>query len=291
MTFHPLCCEEWISLGGIESVLRFIKKSQRVGTVQILLKVARNLSRWTRSVQLNLEKALEMQDVEPLIGTVKDPEAFVHSIYWEHHFWDAHVHSLMEDTLACDNEDLLLELLGIMNNFTHDDLPASTQWQDKLDGSAKDLVVGMLNKLRYHDDIKLEFTMWLGALCHSKDCCTWLASTGVLDVIHRIFIDRHDPEMRLQILLVYERCLLFEMTRFHIVAENGVMDAMLDCLAGENSLRFAAETCLMLIEEFHCNHDGVPGKIGSSIKQKRFEHFYPKQDGSDALTLVEDRKG
>jgi hypothetical protein len=163
-----------------------------------------------------------------------------------------------------------------MNNLTRDDLPAGDYWHDQLDGN-KDQVVGFLNKLQYHDDIKLEFSIWFGELCHSKECCIWLASTGMLDIIHRVFIDQQDSEMKLQILLIYERCLLFEMTRFHIVAEDGVLDAMLDCLAGENSLRFAAEICLMLVEEFDCDHDGVLGKIGSSIKQKRFEFFYPEQ--------------
>ncbi|KAL3801712.1 hypothetical protein ACHAW5_010052 [Stephanodiscus triporus] len=46
MTMHPLCCEELMCLGGVESIFSIIKKSQRDGTKQILLKVARNLGRW-----------------------------------------------------------------------------------------------------------------------------------------------------------------------------------------------------------------------------------------------------
>lgn len=278
MTLHPHCCEEWMCINGIEPVFRIIKMSQGIGTKQLLLKVARNLSRWTRDLQCKLSKALEMQDGKPLIGTVKDPEAYIRGIYWEHHFWDAHLHSTIEDTLACDKDDLLVEWLGILSNFTRDDLPAGIQWHDQLDDK-KDQVVGFLNKLQgsYLDDIKLELIIWIGELCHSKECCIWLASTGVLDIIHSVFVDKQDSEMRLQILLIYERCLLFEMTRFHIVAGDGVVDVMLDCLAGDNSLGFAAEICLTLIEEFDCDQDGVLGKIGSSIQQKMFECFSPQQ--------------
>jgi hypothetical protein len=84
--------------------------------------------------------------------------------------------------------------------------------------------------------------------------------------------------MRLQTLLIYERCLLFEMTRFHIIGEEGVVGAMLDCLfSPEKSLRFAAEICLMMIEEFDCDQDGIAGQISSSIQQVRFASFSPEE--------------
>jgi hypothetical protein len=83
--------------------------------------------------------------------------------------------------------------------------------------------------------------------------------------------------MRLQILLIYERFLLFEMTRFHVIGGDGVVGAMLDCLTGKKSLRFVAEICLMMIEEFDCDHDGITGQISSSKQQVRFESFCPEQ--------------
>ncbi len=265
-------------LDGIEQVFRIITKSQLDGTKQILLKIARNLSRWTKCLQCKLAKAVGIQDANPLVGVVKDPEAYVHGPYWEHHFWDAHFHVIMKLTLACENDDLLVECLGILNNLTHDDLPAGVQWQDQLVDN-KDQIVDIFNKLQdsRHDDIKLELIIWFGELCSSKECCLWLASTGLSDIIHKVFVGQEDSEMMLQILLIYERLLLFEMTRFHIIGGDGVVGAMLDCLTGEKSLRFAAEICLVIIEEFDCDQDGIKGQISSSIQQVRFASFCPEQ--------------
>lgn len=272
MTLHPLFCEEWMCHGGIEQVFRIINKSQRDGTKQLFLKIARNLSRWTKCLQCKLAKAVEIQDANPLVGFVKDPESYIRGVYWEHHFWDAQFHSIMEYTLACENDDLLVECLGILNNLTRDDLPAGVQWQDQLVDN-KDQILDIFNKFQdsRHDDIKLELIIWFGELCSSKECCLWLAPTGLFDIIHRVFVGLQDSEMRLQILLIYERCLLFEMTRFHIIGGDGVVGAMLNCLTGEKSLRFAAEICLMMIEEFDCDQDGIAGLISSSIHEVRFQ--------------------
>ena len=117
-----ICCD---AIGYIFSV---IEKSQRGGTnnsgetKQVLLKLARNLSSYTRHLQCKLTEALEAQDMSPLKSAAKDPESYVHSqlitedekegsdtrtvqqtsLYWEKHYWDAHVEFIIQRTLGCD---------------------------------------------------------------------------------------------------------------------------------------------------------------------------------------------
>ena len=261
-------------LVGIEPVLRIIKESQRVERKQILLKVLRNLSRWTKRLQCEIKLALEIQDASPLTGIVRDPEAIIHRPYIECKFWYGHAHEIIQSMLACENDNLLVEWMGLINNLTCDDLPAEVQWRNQLDNN-KDRIIHIFDKLhdsRCHDDIKLELIILFGELCSMKECCEWVASTGLLDVIHNVFAVTSDPEIRLQILFIYERCLICELTKFHIIDRAGVEGGIVDCLMnGESCLKAAAEICLLLIEECDCDTNGVPGPISASIQEMRYE--------------------
>ena len=43
-----------------------------------------------------------------------------------------------------------------------------------------------------------------------------------INIIHSVFIEQpQDAEMRLQILAFYDRCLLYEVTRFQVVGGDG----------------------------------------------------------------------
>lgn len=257
-------------LVGIEPVLRIINHSQRVERKQILLKVLWNLSRWTKRFQCEVNLALEIQDASPLIGIVRDPEAVIH----KPKFWCGHAHQIIQSMLACENDDLLVEWMGFINNLTCDDLPAGVQWIDQLDNN-KDRIRNIFDKLhdaRCHDDIKLELIILFGELCSIKECCDWVASNGLLDVIHSVFVETSDPEIRLQILFIYERCLVCEVTRSHIIDRAGVAGGIVDCLMnGESCVKAVAEMCLLLIEDCDCDTDGVPGPISASIQEMRYE--------------------
>lgn len=261
-------------LVGIEPVLRIMKKSQWVETKQILLKVSRNLSRWTNYLQCKVKLALVIQDASPLTGIVRDPEAIIHRPYLEYKFWYGHAHQIIQSMLTCENDDLLVEWMGLINNLTCDDLPADVQWINQLDNN-KDRIINIFDKLhdsRCHDDIKLELIILFGKLCSIKECCERVASTGLLDVIHSVFVETSDPEIRLQILFNYERCLVCEVTRSHIIDGTGIAGGIVDCLMSEDrSLKAAAEMCLLLIEDCDCDTDGVPGPISASIQEMRYE--------------------
>lgn len=239
MSLHDLCSEELMRLGAIDHIFCIIRQSQD-GTKQILLKVARNLSRQSWFLQARLSKALQVHDMAPLVGVVKDPLSYIHiaegeeitdngntlrtSMYWEKHFWDAHVDFILKRALCCKKDDLLVEWLGIMNNLTRDDFPAGVQWHDLLDDHQSG-IVKLFRKLldpSCHDDVKLELIIWLGELCFSKECSDWIASNDLINIIHSVFIEQpQDAEMRLQILAFYDRCLLYEVTRFQVVGGDG----------------------------------------------------------------------
>ena len=255
MSLHSQCSEEMICRGTIGYIFNIIEKSQRGGTKngggtkQVLLKLARNLSSFTRRLQCKLAEALEAQDMSPLKSVVKDPESYIHSeliteykeegsdtrtvqrwtsLYWEKHYWDAHVEFILQRTLGCDkcaNDELLVEWLGIIGNLTHDDLPAGVQWHDLLRDNESDMVQ-LFHSLLHpscHDDIKLELIILLGTLCSSEECSHWVASNNLINnIIHNTFVEENlDVEIRLQILSIYERLMLYEVTRFQIIGGDG----------------------------------------------------------------------
>jgi hypothetical protein len=225
MTLEPLCCEHLMCNGTIDVLFGVIQKFQHTDvTTQMLLKVGRNLCRWTNLLQFRLAKALHLEDPILLIGIVKNPEPFLHSkFYWEKHFWEAHVEFILKSTLECENDDLLVEWLGVLNKFTPDDLPAGVQWSDLLDDN-KSRVVNTFQRLldpSSDDDINLELIVWFGELCSSSDCSYWLASTDLFNVVHCVFVEQQDSEIKLQILYIYEHCLLDEITRLQVLGGEG----------------------------------------------------------------------
>lgn len=239
MTLNPLCSEEMIQLGAIGCLFRIIKKVNVECTKQVLLKVLRNLSRWTKSLQSRLVKDAD-QTMPSLADIVQDPMQYLltnrekectdgeqigtyTSLYWEKHFWDDHVELMMQCALNCDNEDLLVEWVGILNNITRDDLPGGVEWHDLLDEQHSGIVElfhKMLDK-KCHNDLKLELVIWLGELCCSKECSYWVASNNMIDIIHNVFEANQDDEMMLQVIQTLERFLLFEETRYQVLGADG----------------------------------------------------------------------
>ena len=253
--------------------------------LQVLLKVGRNMSAWSRSLQCKIAQALEDQELTSLVGHVEKPASYIdvtqqRSLYWEQNFWNAHVPFLWSSTFQCDNEDVIVELVGILNNMTIDDLPAGNQWHNLMEDCNSDMMQFLKRILDPNDssvapccdDLKLELIVWLGELCADKECAAWLVN--VLDYINRIFtqsfVRRKDDDMSIEILFFYEQLLLHEETRFQVIGGDGVIDAILLCLEEGSILGAAAAKCLILVEDFDRNHDGSQGDVGCYVQEKRF---------------------
>ncbi|KAL3796270.1 hypothetical protein HJC23_008590 [Cyclotella cryptica] len=304
LTLHPLCAEEILLHNGerVTNIFRIIKQSNSHCDIQVLLKVIRNLSQWTTELQYRLHKALILGDSRPLEGWVKRAETYWSStesnqessdsdksnfiqnsiIYWEHHFWDAHIEFLLQSALHCENDDLLVEWIRILTNITKDDLPAGLQWHDLLfDNNCK--IVRLCRRIldsdkteNLRDDLKLEVTIWLGELCASKECSHWIASSNLIDAMHDKLIQcaalvDGSEEMLLQLLLSYKQFMMYEETRFQVIGGGGVVEAMLSCLTKGHAVKRTAEECLVLIEDFERDQDCVLGSSGMAIKCIRYE--------------------
>ena len=249
ITLHPLCCEELFKLDAIAHVTSGIRESRCDEQRQVLLKVARNLSQWTKYLQCKMHLAFVHQDLNPLIGVVKDPSCYTQmteagtnenaayaSLYQDHHFWDVHIDFFLHGALQCDSADLLVEWIGILNNLTQYDMEEGVQLIDLLNEHCTSLVPLLHNILHHannsnrhapcHDDLKLEVIIWIRELCTSTECSHWIENSNLIDDIHSTWAEcsldeENDDEMALQILSVYEQCLQHKATRSKIIEGNG----------------------------------------------------------------------
>jgi hypothetical protein len=292
MTLHPLCAEYFVRNGAVSILSTLRDESNLDFTVQVLLKVVRNISVWSRSLQCKIAQALEDQELTCLIGHVEKPASYIDvtqqtSLYWEQNFWGAHVSFLWSSIFHCENEDVVVELVGVLNNLTADDLPAGNQWHDLMEEYNSDMLQFLKRVLDSDgsaapcfDDLKLELILWLGELCADKECSCWLVN--VLDDMNRIFtqsfVRSKDNDMSIGILFFYEQLLLHEETRFQVIGGDGVIDAILHCLEEGNALGAAAAKCLILMEDLNREHDGSLGEVGFYILEKRFELFAQTND-------------
>lgn len=258
MTLHPVCAEEMMHLGVLDIMFRTVQQASDPYKLQVLLKVARNLSDWTKSLQAMLHQALAFQAPSILGGLVKDSSLYLQSketsaaditddcesesgesslasLYWDKHFWDARVEFLLQRALQCDNDDLLVEWIGILSNMTSDDLPAGLQWIDILDDNHSK-ILQLLQRIiepsessgrssSSNDDLRMEVIIWLGELCTSRECSSWIASTDLIEDINSVLRSSLETEgsneMLLQILLTYQHFLIYNDTRLHVIAGYG----------------------------------------------------------------------
>ncbi|KAL9181035.1 hypothetical protein ACHAXT_009840 [Thalassiosira profunda] len=234
MTLHPLGCEELVRLGAMDLLFRLTVVTDPASYVQI--------------------------------DNADDGQVAASSLYWEKHIWSSRVDLVIAQALDCVDNDLLVEWVGILSNLV-DDLPSGTIWHDLLETHPG--LLGLFQRLldTCDDDLKLELIVWLGELCSSKDSGYWIASNNLVDVLNTVFIRQSsaeggpDDEMMLQILLTYERLLMYEDTRYQVIGGD------------ESSLAFAAERCLVLVEDFDRDDCGKRGEVADKILQRRYEQY------------------
>lgn len=238
VTLNPICAEELVQRGIAGAILGVLKESEDEFTMHVLLKVLRNLSQWSRDLQIKLQKAFS-GGTSQLVGHVKNIESYFDSVrskresnaaqnimYWEHRFWDPHVESILECALSCSSDDLLVEWFGILSNITKDDLSAGLTWNDIIiDNSSKILRLchNALDSSRC--DLKIRVIVWLGDLCTSQEGSAWIAGSNLVEAIHEAWQNTahgvSDEEIKLQILLSYQQFIMYDDTRFQVVGGHG----------------------------------------------------------------------
>jgi hypothetical protein len=238
MTLHPLCAEEIIQSETTCDIIKIIKGSNDDYLKHIFLKVLRNLTEWSKELQLKIHHALLLNDSSALEGHVKhirqyfpkakpyyDDHPIKTAIYRELNFWHNHINSILQSTIACENDELLIEWIGILSNTTNNDVSSEIQWHDLIHNNSYEirrLCHRILDSSQ--DDVKMELIIWLGELCVSQECSIWIARCNLVEVLREELqssLSNWHEEMMLQILLTYHQFLIYEETRFQITNDHG----------------------------------------------------------------------
>lgn len=185
---------------GINILLnRFIETSDVV-----LLKVIRNLSAYTSSFQFNHN------------DEQSDDEMAIRANYSSYHFWDKHSIPIVKLCLNPDNQnqDAVLELLGVLVNLTNQDFPERMSWYDVL---TRYPLLSFIERLLVpgisENDLLLEGIILAGEICNSNETASIIAASHIIESLEQHWYRDPDNEIYLQILTTYFRFLLFSSTR------------------------------------------------------------------------------
>jgi hypothetical protein len=218
----------------------------------LLMKVVRNLSLWTYTLQEDL---------------VSD------KLYKHRGMWAPFVIPMLELLLSTDNHDFAIEVMGTLANLTPNDLPIKASW-DKL--VADHNLVPFLSKLLVpgfsQDDMVLEVVLFVGALALEPKCAPLLATSRLLRTFHALFQEKqHDNELTLQLLYAFYRLLRHRETFDEIIYGVGfVPDLLLAADAPNIEVRRMCDVVMDLILD-HDIGNGTMGECGRLIRQRRFE--------------------
>lgn len=219
----------------------------------LLMKVIRNISLWTYTLQEDL---------------VSD------KMYKYRGMWAPFVVPLLELCVATDNHDFMIEALATLANLTPNDLPQKASW-DRL--VADHGVLPFLCKLLVpgfsQDDMLLEVVLFVSALALEPRCAPLLASSRILRTFHALFQEKqHDNELTLQLLYAFYRMLRHPETFDEILFGVGfVPDLLLAADAPNVEVRRMCDVLMDLIVDHDLSDTGVMGEFGRHIRQRRFE--------------------
>lgn len=183
--------------------MKYVQKKQN----NLFAKVLRNLSRRTHKIQFDI-----FSDTESKL-TVDS--------YKMKGYWSFNVPRLLDMTVSCENHDLLLEFIGILQNISVHDFPHGKSWADFIPQfSLCSFIAKLLMPGMAENDIVLEVIILVGRVCVDIQCA-WLLNTGrvVATLIELWQESTHDPEISAHLLFVFHRFLHFNDTR-HALLDN-----------------------------------------------------------------------
>lgn len=201
-------------------------------------KLLRNLVVWTRKLQISIETALQSGNFDAISKLTRDPSKFVKPVtldsdgeyptyfnnYRSFKFWDGHIENIvLMCTKAVDDNDLLLELLGILNHLTINDMIPSMSWSTicqkySLFTHLKRCVIPRINKT----DIIVEAIILCCQICSHKDGATLFLQSRMINSIMKILDDcDEDTELLLQTILLCETLLPFGDARMELLYNTG----------------------------------------------------------------------
>ena len=179
--------------------------------------MVRNLSEWTYRFQCEVVAGgsavawetnccrVPYQDLTERLQSYKD-----------NRFWESHIENIVQLCLNCENQGLLVELLGILRNLSVFDLPDTCSWHDIASSFSLHNFVGkLLLPGMAACDVLLETMMFIRRICTDEDTATSLINGNIVKNVCRIWGEHEtDPELVLHIIL-----LVSQLLRFHPTAE------------------------------------------------------------------------
>lgn len=175
----------------------------------------------------------------------------------------------------CDDEDFLIECIGVLSNMVLPELDYSQllQAHNLIPWIRKTLVPGGRTK----DDLILDTVVFLGT-CAADELCAMLLCKAevILSLIELLKAKQEDDEMVLQIVYVFQQVLRNESTRNYIIKDTESPAYLIDLMHDKNiEIRKVCDYCLDIIAMTDSNW-------ASRIKLEKFRNH-----NSQWLTMVE----
>ena len=135
--------------------------------------------------------------------------------YQQRRLWGEHVNTLLLITLECQSQDLLVELVGTLGNFTGQDLNKGHKWEQLMKEHSLCVFLGrLLVPGMSQDDLILEVIVLLTTLCVSFTAASLIAGTTLVGSLADLWEDKGgDSEVAVQLMSAYHRMLHFEVRR------------------------------------------------------------------------------
>lgn len=233
MSVRPYFAEECMSLKEqlIERVSQLNDK--------FAAKILRHLVVWTRKLQISIETVLETSNFDCISTLTREPQKFVKPVkqdkssdesqtyfnnYRSFKYWDGHIENIASMCIkVADNDELLLDLLGILNHLTINDMAPSLSWSTICDKYSllpllKRCIVPRMNQA----DIMVEAIILCNQICSHKDGALLFVQFRMIKSIFCLFEDcDDDTELLLQTLSLCETLLPFDDARKELLYETG----------------------------------------------------------------------
>ncbi|KAL5275601.1 KIFAP3 family protein [Megaselia abdita] len=157
-----------------------------------------------------------------------------------------HVDDLVQKIVTCEEEQFMIECLGILGNLRLPDLDYSqiVQKNELIPWIQSNLIPG--NKM---DDLILDTVVFVGT-CSGEELCATLfcRANVVLSLIDLLKAKQEDDEIVLQIVYAFQQILKHESTRNYMIKETESPAYLIDLMHDKNSeIRKVCDFCMDII--------------------------------------------
>ena len=194
--------------------------------------------------------------------------------------WQPFVHDLFKLCLSCasEDEDMFVEVLGVIGNLTRHDLPDGTTFSDLIEKyNLVDFMQNYLAPGMSQDDVVLNLIIIVGTFAAEREAARIMVGSPLIRTVHDIMRSKasHDDEIVLQTMYSFGHILNHPDTWQMLVFETNIVNDLCKCTMKKcRELRSLADQLLAYIMEL-CTPKPPKkkkGKKGRSNKSRRKRH-------------------